>query len=155
VVGPSHDDRFRPLDDIGTSWGITRNQTFLSADTAVLFFSPEGNMTNDRSITVRANIRLLPTVESGRTTPIKGSYRPNHNFFGPDDREMTVGFIDFPSGTELRPGDSIDLPITFWSWPGLEGQIYPGRKWRIQEGAKLVGIGTVLEVLPADRPLRI
>lgn len=104
---------------------------------------------NDETVSVRANIRLLSTVEGGRASPIKGSYRPNHNFFGPDDREMTMGFIDLPDNAELHPGDSIDLPITLSNWPGLEGQIYPGREWRIQEGPKLVGIGTVLEVLPS------
>lgn len=103
---------------------------------------------NDKGVCVKANIRLLPTPESGRTAPIRGSYRPNHNFFGPDDHDMTIGFIDLPNGIELHPGESIDLPITFWNWPSLEGQIYPGREWRIQEGAKLVGVGTVLELLP-------
>jgi translation elongation factor EF-Tu-like GTPase len=101
----------------------------------------------DKGIHVRANIRLLTVAEGGRSAPIRGSYRPNHNFFGPDNNNMTVGFIEVPSGSEMRPGESIELPITFWSWPGLEQQIHPGREWRIQEGAKLVGIGTVLEVL--------
>ena len=98
-------------------------------------------------ILVSAKIRLLTTAESGRTAPIRGSYRPNHNFFGPDDRNMTIGFVELPEGTELHPGESIELPIMFWKWPGLEGQIYPGREWRIQEGAKLVGLGTVIEVM--------
>ncbi len=104
---------------------------------------------DDQGIAVRANIRLLPAAESGRTRAIRGSYRPNHNFFGPDDRDMTMGFIDLPHGTSLHPGESIELPITFWNWPGLKDQIYPGREWRIQEGTRLVGIGTVLEILPA------
>jgi len=98
-------------------------------------------------VEVRANIRLLLALEGGRDTPIRGSYPPNHNFFGPDDKQMTIGFIDLPTGRELKPGESCELPITFWNWPGLDGQIYPGREWRIQEGAKLIGIGTVLEVL--------
>jgi elongation factor Tu len=103
---------------------------------------------NDRYVSVTARIRLLSAAEGGRTAPLRrGSYRPNHNFFGPDDRTMTVGFIDLPDGTELEPGGTIDVPMTFWNWPGLEGKIYPGREWRIQEGAKLVGVGTVLEVL--------
>lgn len=105
----------------------------------------------EESISVRANIRLLSTAEGGRTSPIRGSYRPNHNFFGSDNREMTIGFVDLPDGMELSPGDSIDLPITFCSWPGLRGQIYPGREWRIQEGGRLIGIGTVIEILaPVD-----
>ena len=97
--------------------------------------------------TVRAEVRLLPTSESGRTAPVKGSYRPNHNFFNNDTDGMTVGFIDLPPGAQLHPGEKVELPITFLDWPGLEMQIYPGREWRIQEGAKLVGIGKVLEVL--------
>ena len=102
---------------------------------------------SDDAIRVRANIRLLPSTDGGRTAPVRGSYRPNHNFFGPEDRDMTIGFIELPSGVELSPGESIELPVAFWNWPGLEDQIYPGREWRIQEGAKLVGIGTVLEIL--------
>jgi elongation factor Tu len=102
-------------------------------------------MGND-GILVRANIRLLPAAESGRTTPVRASYRPNHNFFGPENRTMTVGFIDLPEGRELHPGESIEVPITFWKWPGLEELIYPGREWRIQEGQRLVGFGTVIEI---------
>lgn len=99
---------------------------------------------HDEGICVRANIRLLPTAESGRTTPIQGSYRPNHNFFGPDNRDMAVGCIELPAGVALHPGESMDLSITFLPWDRLEGELWPGRTWRIQEGARLMGIGTVL-----------
>jgi translation elongation factor EF-Tu-like GTPase len=105
---------------------------------------------NPKGILVRAMIRLLPGNEGGRTVPIQGSYRPNHNFFGPDDKNMTVGFVELPKGTKLHPGDSVELPIFFWNCAGLERIIYPGREWRIQEGSKLVGFGTVLEVLSAS-----
>jgi len=104
----------------------------------------------DVGIFVRANIRLLTAADGGRTTSVRGSYRPNHNFFEPNNRDMTVGIIDLPEGAELHPGESINLPIMFWNWPGLKDQIYPGREWRIQEGTKLVGIGIIIEVLPAS-----
>ncbi len=103
----------------------------------------------DEGILIRANIRLLPSTESGRSTPIRGSFRPNHNFFESDNRNMTIGFIDLPDGKVLYPGESMEVQILLWKWPGLEGEIYPGREWRIQEGSRLVGIGTVLEVLSA------
>ncbi|MGJ4950458.1 hypothetical protein [Bradyrhizobium sp. HKCCYLS20291] len=95
---------------------------------------------------VRARIRLLTSEESGRTQPVRAGYRPNHNFFGPDNNDMTLGLIDLPDGFELHPGESIDTTVKFSMWPGLDGQIYPGREWRIQEGAKLVGMGTVIEI---------
>ncbi len=102
------------------------------------------NSLQDKVVHVRASVRLLTTADGGRSGPIKGSYRPNHNFFGPDDTNMAIGFVDVPNAAELKPGESAELQIAFWSWPELEGQIYPGRQWRIQEGGKLVGIGTVL-----------
>ena len=102
---------------------------------------------SDQGTLVRATIRLLPTAENGRTAPIRGSYRPNHNFFGPDNRSMGTGFVDLPEGVEVRPGESVECNIQFWEWARLKGEIYPGREWRIQEGGKLVGFGTVLGVL--------
>jgi len=56
-------------------------------------------------IRIRARIRLLPTSKGGRIAPVQGgaSYRPNHNFFGPDNREMATGFIDLPEGEALHP----------------------------------------------------
>ena len=100
------------------------------------------------SIFVRAIVRLLPTAEGGRASPIRGSYRPNHNFFWPSDRGMAIGFIDLPEGVELHPGDSIETSIRFMEWSALAGQLYPGREWRIQEGATLVGFGTIIEITP-------
>ena len=70
-------------------------------------------------ITVWAQVHLLSTLESGR----RGSYRPNHNFFGPDGDVMAIGTIELRDGVELRPGETIELPITFWWGPELEGQI--------------------------------
>lgn len=105
-------------------------------------------MPND-VVHVRATVRLLPTVENGRTRTVYGGYRPNHNFFGPDNRQMTVGVIDLPQGVALHPGDSIEPTVRFLNWSGLDRQIHPGREWRIQEGAKLVGIGTVIDIVRA------
>lgn len=98
-------------------------------------------------VTVKAEVRLLSAKEGGRIAPIRGSFRPNHNFFAPDDRNMTVGSIDLPDGSELHPGQSMEVKITFLGWAGLAGQVYQGREWRIQEGARLIGYGRVIEVL--------
>ena len=101
------------------------------------------------AITVRARIRLLTTAEGGRQTPVQGetSYRPNHNFFGPDNRDMAVAYIDLPDGEGLALGETREISLTFWPWERLNDEIRPGREWRIQEGGHLVGHGTVIEVL--------
>ncbi len=98
-------------------------------------------------IHVIAEVRLLSTAEGGKTNSISGSYRPNHNFFDDTNTKMTIGALEIPAGIRVQPGETIILPITFFWWPELSGQIYPGREWRIQEGPKIVGIGIVKEVL--------
>lgn len=105
------------------------------------------NLGQDGFIEVRACVTLFASENGGRSGPVRGSYRPNHNFFGPDNREMTIGFIELPPGVELLPGDSIEVPITFWLWPPLAGEIHAGRESTIQEGAKPVGFGKVIEVV--------
>lgn len=105
-------------------------------------------MENDQ-VRVEARIYFLPTEQGGRSTPLHGggSYRPNHNFFGPEDREMCVGFIELEEGKQVLPGDTIETAITLWIFPAIKSAIREGREWRIQEGPKLVATGTILRVL--------
>lgn len=104
---------------------------------------------SDGLVRVRARIQLLSSEQNGRTTPLIGgtSYRPNHNFFEPDSRECTVGFIDIPEGQMILPGETFECDITFWLRPKVITKIVAGCKWRVQEGGKLVGIGEVLRLL--------
>lgn len=78
---------------------------------------------------------------------MRGSYRPNHNFGDAENRQMDIGYIDFPEGQSLLPGQSREINVTFFFRPELEEVLSPGRRWRIQEGAHLVGYGTVLDVI--------
>ena len=105
-------------------------------------------MTDDR-VRLRASIQFLSTEEGGRSSPLLGggSYRPNHNFFGPDDREMCMGFIELPEGQQVAPGETIQTEMTLWIYPTVKPEISVGRQWRIQEGARLVAVGTILEIL--------
>lgn len=98
-------------------------------------------------INVIAEVRLLTSNEGGKSVPIRGSYRPNHNFFDTENAVMTIGFIEIPEGQEVKPGEAATVSIAFWWWEGLAGQVYVGREWRIQEGHQLVGHGRVLEIV--------
>lgn len=99
------------------------------------------------SIPIRAHIALLSTDEGGRKTALRGpvSYRPNHNFFDQENRDMCMGAIELADGQSLAPGDALDVDMTLLAWPALSKEIKKGRRWRLQEGAQLVGWGTVLE----------
>ncbi|MES2043828.1 MAG: hypothetical protein V4475_08110 [Pseudomonadota bacterium] len=58
-----------------------------------------------------------------------------------------MGSIDLADGECVAPGDTVDKAITLWIFPAVEPEIREGREWRIQEGPKLVAIGTILKVL--------
>lgn len=63
---------------------------------------------------------------------------------------MAMGEIVAPPGVVVRPGDSLELEMSLG--PGcFAAEIVPGRRWRIQEGAKLVAMGTVLSLALAER----
>ena len=97
---------------------------------------------------IRAKIELLSTQDGGRKKPLRGpvSYRPNHNFFGENDREMLMGPIELAEGQSIAPGESVDVNMTLWLWPPLVSELRVGQRWRIQEGAQLVGWGEVLNI---------
>lgn len=98
------------------------------------------------AVRVRAKITLLGAAEGGRTQPLQvGSYRPNHNFFEPDNREMATGFLDIRA--PMQPGDAREFEIGFSLWDRLLPELRPGRIWRLQEGGMVVGHGEILEVL--------
>ena len=106
-------------------------------------------MSLGRNPVVEARITLLRTDEGGRRygLPAGTSYRPNHNFFGPDDINMSLGEIVIPAGRDIGPGESFETTIEFEYWPGLDGIFTPGLKWRIQQGYQLVAFGEVIRIL--------
>lgn len=97
---------------------------------------------------VLARISVLDTDKGGRSTPFKSQYRPNH-FGGPEDNRFYVGQVEFSDAAMIHPGEVREVVITFLNGPGLADLLHVGRTWRIQEGAKLVATGEVLQVLLA------
>jgi len=121
----------------------------LTSENAVSFSLIYDNLdtTGGKPIVVEANIRLLSTEQGGKSSPITQLYRPNHNFGDPDNRNMFIGQIELGELEYLHPGESRDLRVTFFNVHGLREKLIEGRKWRLQEGTKLVGYGKVLRIV--------
>ena len=98
-------------------------------------------------IRVRASITLLSSESGGKKHPVRKGYSPNHNFGDSTNSEFYVGRLQLDEQDSLAPGETWELVVHFLSGRGLREKFTPGTSWRIQEGAKLVGEGTVLEVL--------
>jgi len=101
---------------------------------------------------VLAEISLLPTETSGRTTGITSGYRPSHNFGKPDSPLICMGSITMASGTWINPGESKDAEVLFTLPKGYDIALYQGLEWRIHEGSRHVGSGRIKQVFEDESP---
>jgi elongation factor Tu len=101
----------------------------------------------DKSIVIRAHLRVISTEQGGRETPFTDGWRPNHNFGGADNRIFYIGQVEIGEGRWVSPGHECDAVIRFFNVRGLDELLTVGRTWRIQEGPRLVAIGEILEKL--------
>lgn len=89
---------------------------------------------------IRANLRLVPTNEGGRSAPIESGYRSLARFEGsPSD----FGFELEPDADRLAPGESGSGQLSFWAVEELP-ELAAGQSFELREGARVVGHGTVL-----------
>lgn len=109
-------------------------------------------------IRILARISVAGTENGGRKEPITTSYRPNHNFGGPDNRSFYIGSVEVPEGVLIHPGETRDLIVGFLNVGEIPELLQVGRTWRIQEGPKLVATAEVLEILTghnkSEEPIR-
>jgi hypothetical protein len=97
---------------------------------------------------IRANLRMKPTTEGGRSRPIASGYRCNCWFGARTDtgeRSYNDAVIHLESTETLEPGSSaaVLLQPTF---PDLWGEIEPGFVIDVCEGSRVVGEVTVIEL---------
>jgi len=112
----------------------------------VFAFTDNLDIKDDKLIAVRATIAFVAQDKGGRHGPFTKGFRPNHNFGGPEDRFFFIGQIEVEEGDWVFPGEIRELTVSFLNARGLRELLVPGRIWRIQEGPRLVGTGTVIEI---------
>lgn len=94
--------------------------------------------------TVIAMLELLASDAGGRASAIESGYRSLVRFDG-GDADFGVE-ISIESGC-LQPGARADARLSFWAGDEL-GELNRGRRFELREGARIVGVGEILEVLP-------
>lgn len=111
-------------------------------------FSDNLNIINNNNIKIKAKLKLISTEDGGREIPITGlaRFRPNHNFGNKNNRAFYIGEISFDKNDLILPGDERTVDISFLNVIGLNDKIKKDVTWRIQEGPKLIAIGTILEI---------
>jgi hypothetical protein len=99
---------------------------------------------------IRARLRLLPTEDGGRKTPIVSGYR-SHWGFPPDvhpDAHDAPLTIESGPGQGLDPGDETQVrlhPLAPALWPSIA----PGLRLILLEGSRVIGHAEIIEAIPA------
>ena len=112
-------------------------------------FSEEPRDAGDALIRVLARVHVLDG-DDGRKMPFTAGYRPNHNFGDAENQRFFIGQVEVAEGEWVHPGETRELTITFMNVAGLREQLTPGRRWRIQEGWRLVATAELLSLLPGS-----
>lgn len=101
---------------------------------------------------VRAHLRLLSSAEGGRQTPIASGYRSHWTFPPEVDEDGHDAPVTLETGPDvwLQPGEEADVrlhPLAPDLWPPLT----PGLELTMREGARVVGVAEIIEVVhPVD-----
>lgn len=105
-------------------------------------------MRTDDLIIVKAKITMKTTEEGGRQSGFKSGYRPNHVFEMPDNLKNLrtyIGDIQFDGQALIEPGETKIVTVRFLKVPEIEKYIMVGQKWFINEAARTLGVGEILE----------
>jgi elongation factor Tu len=94
---------------------------------------------------IKARVYFLSPGEGGRATPIFSGYRPGF-FFGPDSTLGNDGIIDLGGRDQVCPGEECIVRIHFLHPEHVRKRLRPKESFRVQEGRRVIGRGTVLEV---------
>jgi hypothetical protein len=102
-------------------------------------------------IVFAAQLRLVPTDEGGRKTPIRSNYRPMFDLGGTwqGHPALSDGRVTLTDRDELAPGQEGSVriePLYPESW----GAVRPGVVLPMQEAARILGWATISKVTRAD-----
>jgi translation elongation factor EF-Tu-like GTPase len=106
-------------------------------------------MRKDDLIVVKARITMKTTGEGGRQFGFKSGYRPNHLFEIHNNlKEIRtyIGDIRFEGQELIKPGETKIVTVRFLKVPEIEKYIVVGQKWLINEAARTLGVGEILEI---------
>jgi translation elongation factor EF-Tu-like GTPase len=100
-------------------------------------------------IIVKAEITLKKTEDGGRIYGIKSGYRPNHVFELTNDLKNLktyIGDIQFDNQETIEPGETKIVTVRFLRMSQIEKYIKIGQKWFINEAARTLGFGEILQI---------
>jgi elongation factor Tu len=96
---------------------------------------------------IEAEITFLATEEGGRKSPAFSGYRPQFYYDGHDWDAMH----SYIGVNEVYPGQTVKAHLCFISPECHIGKLYIGKEFLVREGQRIVGRGTVTQILDLEK----
>jgi elongation factor Tu len=93
---------------------------------------------------IEAEITFLSTENGGRRSAAKSGYRPTHDFGLDTLNDAAHEYIGMES---VSPGQSARANLWLLVPEYQNGRLYPGFKFTVKEGPRIVGHGVVVAVI--------
>ena len=94
---------------------------------------------------IEAEITFLSTEQGGRQAPVTSGYRPNHDFAL--NGILNDALHEYLDCELVSPGQTARAQMWFLVPQYHEGRLYPGFRFTVQEGSRIVGYGTVTRII--------
>ena len=92
---------------------------------------------------LQAEITFLATAHGGRRSPVYSGYRPSHDF---GLQTLNDGAHEYVGCTCVAPGETAVANMWLIAPEYQRGRLYPGFKFTVQEGPRVVAHGVVQRV---------
>jgi translation elongation factor EF-Tu-like GTPase len=92
---------------------------------------------------------MKETAAGGRQNGFISGYRSNHVFELPDNiknLKTYIGDIQFDDQELIEPGETKVVTVRFLKMPEVEHYMKIGQEWFINESARTVGFGEIIEL---------
>lgn len=101
-----------------------------------------------KSPDLKAEITFLTTGNGGRSNPVCSGYRPNHDFG--IEGMLNDAHHEYAEVEWVHPGDTARAELWLLAPEYQAGRLFPGFKFTVQEGPRVVAHGVVTEVVNAS-----
>lgn len=95
-----------------------------------------------------AELQYLKTEQGGRRTPARSGYRPQLKFLFTDYE--TSGEQTFLNRSTVFPGETALAAIRIVSREFFFGQLLEAMPFEFREGKKIIGKGTIIQIINTD-----
>ncbi|WP_198361341.1 hypothetical protein [Burkholderia ubonensis] len=92
-----------------------------------------------------ANFRIADDVDAPKIKRVRTGYAPHHKF--PNVDYFASGVHSYDDQELHYPGETLEVRISFPSWEHFRNAVKVGDSFEVRELDRLVGYGTVVELL--------